>query len=150
MHERRKTQRDRLQLAGSVLHELYNSILAGEAVGREKLADIREALRAVRDEPEEPPQPYQERHFIMPVLSFGPASFGEMDLPQVMVQLLRDALGEYAFNRTPVADYVLRRYPSLSWDQKVAKQKQVLCWVRLAQDLAVEQVDISIHNPRGG
>jgi hypothetical protein len=147
MNERRKTQRDRLQVASSILNELYNSILAGEAIGRERLADIREALRAVRDEREEEPKPYQERRFLMPLLSYS-QTFDSTDLPQTMVQLLRDALGEFAFNRTPVADYVLRRYPSLPWDQKLEKQKEVHHRVCLAQDLAVEHVEVSLFDPR--
>jgi hypothetical protein len=147
MSERQKTQRDRLRIAGSILFDLYNSVLAGETIGREKLDDIREALCAVRGEPEAAPTPYKDRYFLTPVLSFG-QSFNSPELPRIMVQLLRDAIGEFSFNRMPVADYIVHRYPGMAWEQKVEKQKEVLYRVRLAQDLAVERVEVSAFDPR--
>jgi hypothetical protein len=43
---------------------------------------------------------------------------------------------------------VRSRYPDLGLEQRIAKQKEVFYRVRLAQDIAVEQMEISMYDPR--
>lgn len=131
----------------SLLSGFEAAISSGETVGVERLGEIQDALRVMRDEPEGEVQPFQDRFFLVPVLSFG-QPFNRVDLPQIAVQLLRDALGEFAFNRTPVADYMRVRYQWMTPEQRAEKQNEVHFRTQLAKDLAVEHVEVAMFDPR--
>jgi len=141
-----RTQRDRLHIAETTLSLMVAAIESGESIGLERLGDIKETLAFVKNEEHEPTLE-SERYFIIPVFSFA-KKFDSLDTPQIVVQILRDALGDFVFNRSPVDEYVRRRYAYMTPMQRADKQAQVLFRTRLAQDFALEHVEVAMYDPR--
>jgi hypothetical protein len=142
-----RTKRDRIHLASTTLSSLVAAIEAGESVGRERLGDLREVLAAVRNEPEPESTQEHQRYYIIPVLSFD-KMYDTLDTPQIVIQILRDAVSDFIFNRAPVEEYVRRRYSYMAPEQRAEKHAEVLFRTRLAADFSIEHLEIAMYDPR--